>query len=249
MKYCIESLKKVPVWRLIFAAVWLLGMALAAYNGLSYNATPSFQEIVLLRLNDITTYSFFFILLLLIADLGFDREDCGANTVKKPSFWHQMAYAAFVSALIIVVYIIFSLFFMLVIGGNISFYNEWNSIEPFGFEWASPLLAMLIVIPLFFLRLVFLICLVSAVNSRCRQIPYGYAAGFAVCLIDGIIYFHFRLDTAVGIFPFEHAYLESVFGLTNNMPLNFILSVLYWLLLLGAASLIYRSKKLAKGVN
>ena len=246
MKYCFESLKKVPVWRLVLAAVWLLSLSLSAYNALARSTLPSLQGMVIFQLNDVTTLTFFFILLLLVTGLGFTKE--GANITGKPSYWRQMAYAAFISLLIIVVYMIFSLFFMLFIGGSISLSNEWNGIEPFGFAEASPWLAMLAVILLFFLRIVFIICLVTAVNSRCRKIPYGYTAGFAVCLIDAIAYFHFCLDTAVGVFPFEHNNLESVSRLTPNMAVNIMISVIYWLLLIGAAGLVYRSGKL-KGAD
>ena len=246
MKYCFESLKRVPVWRLIVAAVWLLGMSLEVY-GRGSNP-PSFQEMVLSKLNDVTVFSFFFILLLIITDLGFNKEDNDAKS-EVPSFLRQMAYAAFLSMLIIVLYIIFSLAIMLIIGGSVSFSNVWNRIDPFGFEWASPTLAMLIIIPLFFLRLVFLICLVSAVNSRSKKIPYGYAVGFAVCLINAIVYFQFMQSTAGGIFPFEHAYLESVFALSPSILLNIFISVLYWLLFIAAAGLIYRSGKPEKGLD
>ena len=247
MKYCFESLKKVPVWRLVLAAVWLLSLTLDSYNALARSTPPSLQGMVLNRLDNVTTLTFFFILLLLVTDLGFAKE--GANIAAKPSYWRQVAYAAFLSLLIIGVYMVFSLFLMLFIGGSISFSNEWNGIEPFGFAEALPWLAMLTVILLFFLRIVFIICLVTAVNSRCRKIPYGFMAGFAVCLIDAIVYFHFRLETAVGVFPFEHNNLESVSRLTPNMAVNIIISVVYWLILIGAAGLVYRSGKLKEGVD
>lgn len=246
MKYCIESLKKVPVWRLVLAAVWLLGQSLEYYNALAHRAPPSLQEMMVSKLDNVTTLNFFFIVLLLVPELGFAKE--GADIAEKPSFWRQMAYAAFLSLLIIVVYMILSLFLMLFIGGSVSLSNKWNSMEPFGFAGTPPWLAMLTAILLFFLRIVFIICLISAVNSRCRKIPYGFAAGFAVCLIDAIAYFHFCLETAVGVFPFEHNFIEAVFRLTSNMAANIMISVIYWLILIGAAGLVYRSGKL-KGVD
>jgi len=239
MKYGFGYIMRMPLWKLLFAAIWILGVSINAYNGLSGGNPPSFQEMMLYRLNDVTAFVFFFILLLLIADKGFKKADDG---VTNSSFWRHIVDAVSLSLIMIILYMIFSLIVMLVIGGTVSFEDTWRRIEPYGFEWSSPTLAVLIITPLFFLRLVFLICLVAAVNGRCRKTPFGYAAGFAVCLISAFVYFQFHMQSAWGIFFFEHAYLESIFALTPNAALDIAISVLYWLLLIGITALIYPPK-------
>lgn len=237
MKRSLEYFKNIPLWRVITAAVLLLGLSFQAYDSLAASfGHPSFQETILIRLNDVTTFSFYFILLLLIGDLGFNKD---AAAKKENGFFRNISYIALLCVLFIATYIVFCLLTSLLKGGSVYFSDEWKGIQLFGMEWLSPSLATAASLLLFFLRLVFLACLVYIVNNRAKKTPFGYIGGFAVCLLDGIVYFCFTHGNVIGVFPFEHSYLESVFRITFEPVLDAVISVSYWLALIAAAGLIY----------
>gem|GEM_PF-3853589 len=238
MKYFFESIKNIPFWRVILAAVLLFCMAYGSYSALAVYGQPSIQETILIGLNNVTTMLFYVILLLVVSDFGFKNNRPAAKTSHK-KYGNALVFALIVCLVFETIYIVSCFLILLLTGGSIKFADMFTDITLNGLEWMSPTPAMVISIFLFFLRFVFLTCLVTAINSRSRKAPYGYAAGFAVCLIDAIAYYHFGLSDPIGVFPFEHSFLESALRLTRDMPLDIIISVLYWFALIATAGFIY----------
>lgn len=240
MKSIYENLKRIPLWRIIMAVIILLGLSFSAHAVLLYKGRPSFQEMTLTHLNDITTFNLYFILLLIVAGLGFKGETGNAKDANRGGFGRNLKFIAFICFLYIAVFLVFNILSMLLQSGSVNFSDEWRGIKPEGFEFLTPSLATAVCTLLVYLRLVFLACLVFVINSRCLKMPFGYAGGFAVCLFDGIMYFNVFPQEPTGVFPYEHSNLLYVFGLTRFPVLDVFLSVLYWLILIAAAGLIYR---------
>ena len=240
MKSIYDNLKRIPLWRVIMAAIILLGLSFSAHAALLYEGRPSFQEMTLSYFNDITTFNLYFILLLIVAGLGFKGETGNAQDTNRGGFVRNLKFIAFICFLYIAVFLIFNILTMLLQSGSVDFSDEWRGIEPEGFEFLTPSLATAVCVLLIYLRLVFLACLVFVINSRCRKKPFGYAGGFAVCLFDGIMYFNVIPKNTIGVLPYEHSALSYVFSLTRFPVLDVFLSALYWLILIAAAGIIYR---------
>jgi len=238
MRVFFKNIKNIPLWRVILAVALLFCMAYGSYDNLAVYGQPSIQETILVGLDNVTTMLFYVILMLIVFDFGFKNSRPAAET-RQNKYGNALVFALIVCLVFEAIYIVSCFIILLITGGSINFADTFTDITLNGLEWMSPTLAMAISIFLFYLRFVFLTCLVTAINSRSRKAPYGYAAGLAVCLADAIGYFHFSLFDPIGVFPFEHSFLESALRLTRDVPLDIIISVIYWLALIAAAGLIY----------
>jgi len=239
MKSISDNFKQIPLWRIILAIIFLLGLSFNAYAALSFEGPPSFQEMTLTQLIDVTTFNLYYILLLVIAGLGFKNENANIQHTNPDGFRRNLKYIAFICFLCIAVLLVFNISSMLLQSGSVYFSDKWCVLRPEGFEFLTPSQSAIICILLLYLRLVFLGCLVFVINSRCRKMPFGYSGGFAVCLFDGIMYYNVFHQNTIGVLPYEHSYLACIF-ITHLPALDVFLSVLYWLIMIAAAGLLYR---------
>lgn len=250
MNYFLFKIKKISLWRFLFAGFFLLGMSLELYMSMSFSGGyPSVQEMVLFRLDVITPLLLYSVFLILVADIGIDCKDNVIAKLRKSHFIRNLGLISFLCLAFIVSIILFNTFAMLLKGRVINLSNEWRALIFYGPKEILPSAAMGLSILFTFLRLVFIAVVVFAINSRCRKLPFGYMGGFAVCLLDAIAHFHLDIQ-GLGIFPFEHSSLEFALRGTNNLLLNILISVLYWIILIATVGLIYnyanKHKKIRK---
>ncbi len=236
MKYIVANLKQVPPWRLIAAAVLLFGFSLESNTYLSYmGGPPSFQEMAVNSFDRIVVFSQYLIFLLVVADFGFRESE---NAKAQGSFVRGLGYLAFICLLFVLITMVFHLLVLLIKYGTIAANELWNAMALNGLAWVSPSLAMCLSVLYFFLRFLFVAAVIYAVNNRCTKIPYGFAVGIALFMLEMIVYYNLGPFEPTGILPFEHAYLAYALKLTAIPALDIIISAAYWGVLITAVGLI-----------
>jgi len=100
----------------------------------------------------------------------------------------------------------------------------------------------------FYCKFTFITIIMFIINKNCKRLPLGYLGGLSICLIDAIAYYNFWIENSVGVFLFEHAYLESAMCYSPSILINIIINLAYWILLLLIVGIIIKltNKKVIK---
>jgi hypothetical protein len=233
MGYILSNIKKISKWRWILITIFLFGASIDTYYHLVLSGTqPSFFEVLVIQTDRASKFTFYFILLLIIADLGYKNNYQIEHD--KGIFKYILdiyRYIAFLCFIFILLFFIENILCLLLKEGYINLDNEWRTMTIYGTHRLSPLSAMVASLSLLYLHIFFIAIMVFAINNKCKKRPLGYIGGLAICIIDSTAYYMFNLEKPLGFLPFEHSFLEFVFNYSQNIILDIVINVIYWLIL------------------
>ena len=245
MKLLLTRLKTIRLWRYITAGILLLGISVdALYIFLDQNIQLSFQETLMASSGSV--FSLYFLLLLIIADFGFDYQKTGALKQTFRSFWQHIRCASFLCFLFVLWLTACSFLALLLKTGTVTFNDTLLNSPPYGLENINASFAAFFNVLLLYLYFVFIAAVVLTINSSCKKRPLGYLGVLVISIFDAIVYTFYIFPS--GFFPIEYASVGSALLATASIPISIVISVLYWLVLITATGLIYHiMNKRSKG--
>lgn len=230
MYIILSSIRNIPKWRWIILSILLLGSSFEAYSYItSYGVQPSLYELVLTQIDKPSTLTLYFIFLLLIMDIGFERKKEQPLTNKKIFFSSNFICFNIICFIFLSILICTNILTLLLFEGNINLNNELYTLSGITLV---PSIAMLLSLLFLFFRFCFILVLIFIINIRCKKFPFGYIGGLLISLIDSIAYYNLMIKNFLGILPFEHSYLEAAISYSSNPIMNIAINILYWIVLL-----------------
>lgn len=236
MKFFKNSLVKIPLWRYITVGILLIGLSISTVkNNVDENVFLSLQETLLSTTGAV--FNLYFILLLLIADLGFDYQKADAQKHTFHPFRSRIGFASALCLLFVLWLAVCNFFALFLKTGTITFSNTLINTPLYELENINASFAAIFNLVLIYLYFVFISTIVFTINCHCKERPLGYLGVLTISVLHVIVYTFFSFP--LGFFPTEYASVGSALLVTPSIPLNIVISVLYWLVLIAATGLIY----------
>lgn len=238
-KKCYFEIIKIPKWRWIVAAIFIIFGLWGGYDYTLFSGCPnnvSFFELSLYQNNDQIYLCILIALPILLVLSGVKQNEISRFTYK-----HSVLLIAFLCFLITIVLIICNIIsYLLYPGLEISFVNEYSS-SVFSSSTLKPIWLLCISYLLIFLRVMFCASCVFRYNYIFKS-ELGIIIPILIAVIDLVFNSIFNIQNPLYILPIEHTrVLFSEAEVPNFMNIerpSIILSIIYWFVLISIVNFV-----------